>query len=92
MCKIQNNELNFYVSIWKDARIYYYMKKVLQNMEYVQCDSICVKDPTIRQIWMDTYQGDKLGSWMELDGNQEEFLTSLYCIHLKFLIFFLFIF
>lgn len=94
LCKVQNNEVDFYVSIWKDARIYYYMEKVLQNMEqYVQCDSICVKHPTMCQIWMHTSRVDKLGSWMELDGNQEEFLTSLYCIHLKFLIFFfLFIF
>ena len=29
LCKVQNNEVDFYVSIWKDARIYYYMKKAL---------------------------------------------------------------
>ena len=51
LCKLQNNEVDFYVSIWKDARIYYYMRKVLQNMEqYVQCDSVCVKHSTICQI------------------------------------------
>lgn len=78
LCKFQNNEVDFYVSIWKDARIYYYMRKVLENMEqYVQCDSVCVKHSTICQIWVGTYQVDKCGSWMELDGNQEEFLTYL---------------
>ena len=72
LCKLQNNEVYFYVSIWKDARIYYYMRKVLQNMEqYVQCDSVCVKRSTICQIWVSIYQVDKCGSWMELDRNQE---------------------